>query len=184
MKETSKCILFLSIMREHESGIHIRRATGDDAASIAAVMHTAFVEYESAYTPEAFAATTPILEQIQHRMSEGPMWVALKDGSIVGTVSVVAKSQGLYVRGMAVLPIAQGQRIGPLLLEHVKQFASRQRCERLFLSTTPFLTHVIRLYEQWGFRRSDEGPHELFGTPLFTRVKTLSTPTESDGVLG
>jgi GNAT superfamily N-acetyltransferase len=184
MEETSKRILFLSVMREHEPGIHIRRARGDDAASIAAVMHAAFVEYEAAYTLAAFAATTPTPEQIQRRMSEGAMWVALKDGTIVGTVSVVAKSQGLYVRGMAVLPSAQGQRIGPLLLEHVKQFASRERCERLFLSTTPFLTHAIRLYEQWGFRRGDEGPHELFGTPLFTMVKMLSTPTESDGVLG
>ncbi len=73
--------------------------------------------YESAYTPEVFAATTPILEQIQQCMSEGPMWVALKDSTIVGTVSIVTKSEGLYVRGMAVLPGAQGQRIGPLLLD-------------------------------------------------------------------
>jgi short-subunit dehydrogenase len=40
------------------------------------------------------------------------------------------------------------------------------------LSTTP-LTRAISLYEQYGFRRSDEGPNNLFGTPLFTMVKVL-----------
>ena len=162
-------------MRGNEPRICIRRATANDAVSIASVLHEAFVEFESAYTPEALAATTPTGEQIQHRLSEGPVWVALLDGIIVGTVSVVLKNEGLYIRGMAILPTARGQRIGSLLLEQVEEFASRHDSERLFLSTTPFLTRAIRLYEQWGFERSDEGPHTLFGTPLFTMVKTLTT---------
>jgi GNAT superfamily N-acetyltransferase len=162
-------------MKGNEPGIHIhiRRATADDAVSIASVMHTSFVEYESAYTPEAFAATTPTSEQVQHRMSEGPMWVALQDDTIVGTVSVVPKSASLYIRGMAILPSARGQSIGTLLLEWVEDFASKHSYARLFLSTTPFLTRAIRLYERCGFRRSDKGPYELFGTPLFTMEKML-----------
>jgi hypothetical protein len=49
----------------------------------------------------------------------------------------------------------------------------------LFLSTTPFLTHAIVLYEGLGFQRSNEGPHDLFGTPLFTMVKTLGHPAKA-----
>lgn len=160
-------------MRGNEPGIYIRRVTADDVVPIASVMHTSFVEYESVYTPEAFAATTPTPEQIQHRMSEGPMWVALQDDIIVGTVSVVPKNAALYIRGMAILPSARGQSIGTLLLEQVEDFASKHNYARLSLSTTPFLTRAIRLYERCGFRRSDEGPYELFGTPLFTMEKTL-----------
>ncbi len=48
-----------------------------------------------------------------------------------------------------------------------------QNAERLFLSTTPFLTHAIRLYEHAGFQRNAEGSPDLFGTPLFTMVKPL-----------
>ena len=43
-----------------------------------------FVEYEPLYTPRGFAATTPTSEQIQARMSEGPIWVAVQGDTIVG----------------------------------------------------------------------------------------------------
>src|SRR5260370_227302 len=44
----------------------------------------------------------------------------------------------------------------------------------MYLSTTPFLDRAIRLYERFGFQRSDEGPLDLFGTPLFTMTKRLN----------
>ena len=160
-------------MRRNQPVIHIRRATSENALSIASVLHASFVEYEASYTREAFVATTSTSEQIEQRMSEGPVWVALRDDAIVGTISADPKIEGVYIRGMGILPTARGQGIGTLLLEQVEEFACKHNYERLFLSTTPFLTRAIRLYEQFGFRRSDEGPHELWGTPLFTMVKTL-----------
>ena len=160
-------------VREKEPAIQIRMAAADDVLTIASVLHASFVEYESLYTREAFAATTPKNEQIQNRMSEGPIWVALLQNTIVGTISVAPKDEALYVRGMAILPSARGHNIGTLLLEHVEKYASKHNYERLFLSTTPFLTRAIRLYERFGFRRSDDGPRELFGTPLFTMAKIL-----------
>jgi len=160
-------------MQPIQPSIQIRLAEGSDASSIAAVLHASFVEYESAYTPEAFAATTPTSERIQSRLSEGPVWVAALDGAIVGTVAASPRGEALYVRSMAVLPAARGHGIGALLFEQVERFAAAQGLTRLFLSTTPFLTRAIRLYERLGFERSAEGPHELFGTPLFTMVKTI-----------
>ena len=106
-------------------------------------------------------------------MTEGPIWVALHREEIVGTVSVVPKGEELYIRGMAVLPAARGKRIGELLLLHIEKFANSNGHKRLFLSTTPFLARAIRLYERFGFRRCDEGSHDLFGTRLFTMVKIL-----------
>ena len=155
------------------NGSNIRRATSAELYEIAALMHESFVEYRSLYTEEAFLATTPTSEQIAIRMTEGPVWVAVHDTSIVGTVSVVPRGDDLYIRGMAVLPKARGLQLGQLLLNQVEQFAGEQNHKRLVLSTTPFLHRAIRLYEGAGFRQSDEGPDDLFGTPLFTMVKTL-----------
>ena len=151
----------------------VRRAVPSDSAFIASALYDSFIEYESFYTPEAFAATTPTQDQIRDRLNEGPVWVAVQDASIVGTVSAVPKSEGLYVRSMAVLPAARGQGIGRLLLQAIEDFARARGNRRLLLSTTPFLLRAIRLYEHSGFRRSDEGANSLFGTPLMTMVKTI-----------
>lgn len=155
------------------NGITVRRATTADLSEIATLMHESFVEYRSLYTAAAFLATTPNAEQIAVRMTQGPVWVAEYDGPIVGTVSVVPRGEDLYIRGMAVLPGARGLQLGQLLLQQVDEFARAQKHKRLVLSTTPFLHRAIRLYERAGFQRTDEGPHDLFATPLFTMVKTL-----------
>lgn len=159
--------------------LEIRVAQLTDAPAIASLLAAAFSEYLPLYTPEGYAATTIAPEDIVRRLEEGPIWVSIKDGLIVGTVSVVLKGKSLYVRGMAVLPSARGQRIGSLLLTQVEKFAVSKGVQRLFLSTTPFLDRAIKLYEHFGFRRTSEGPHELFGTPLFTMEKfTKSSATD------
>jgi N-acetylglutamate synthase-like GNAT family acetyltransferase len=95
----------------------------------------------------------------------------------VGTASAISKNDSLYIRGMAVTPNARGKDIGRLLLSYIENFAKANSVPRLFLSTTPFLDRAIRLYENFGFHRTDEGPHDLFGTPLFTMEKILDLAT-------
>ena len=152
---------------------NIRLAIPADLHEVASVMHESFLEYKSLYTEEAFRATTPDADQIARRMEEGPVWVATIQKEIVGTVSAVERGDDLYVRGMAVLPRARGHRLGELLLKQIEDFGRERISKRLVLSTTPFLFRAINLYERYGFQRTNEPPHELFGTELFTMVKTL-----------
>lgn len=152
----------------------IRSATPEDIPAVASALLAAFAEYEPIYTPGGFAATTPTSDQIRNRFDDGPVWVALVDGAVVGTVAAVLRDEAtLYVRSMAVLPAARGRNIGGLLLGRVTTFALEHGCNRLLLSTTPFLARAIRLYEREGFQRVEDGPHDLFGTPLFAMTKTL-----------
>ena len=67
----------------------------------------------------------------------------------------------------------ENQRLGEQLLGYVENLANSQGARRLLLSTTPFLERAIRLYESFGFERTDEGPHDLHGTPLLTMQKLL-----------
>jgi GNAT superfamily N-acetyltransferase len=90
-----------------------------------------------------------------------------------------SQRNGLCVRGMAVLPAARGLGVGRRLLAQVEAFAVENGCVRLFLSTTPFLTRAIRLYEDFGFRVTNDGPHDLFGTSLFSMEKMLTAGTFS-----
>ena len=152
---------------------HVRLASPDDASPIAAVLLAAFRDFESQYTPPGFRATTPTAEEIVGRLAEGPSWIALDDRQVVGTVSAVERADDIYLRSMAVLPSARGRGIATRLLETVEAFAVSRRARRLTLSTTPFLTDAIRLYEQAGFRRTP-APLDLYGTPLFGMVKELA----------
>jgi ribosomal protein S18 acetylase RimI-like enzyme len=160
-------------MQPESPTIEIRRAFRDDASQIGSVLYESFLEFRSCYTPEAFAATVLYTETIQDRFGEGPTWVALQNNSVVGTVSAIPKKGALYIRSMAVSPETRGRGIGKLLLMQVEDFAREKGFRILTLSTTPFLSKAIRLYESFGFTRSNEGPHKLKGTPLFSMVKEL-----------
>lgn len=154
--------------------LSIRRAGTEDAPAIANVLHDSFLEFKPLYTEGGFLATTPGVEQILARMREGPVWIALRGNVILGTVAAVVKGEHLYVRGMAVLPAERGSGVGRTLLRQVEGWAKDERRSRLLLSTTPFLSSAIHLYEKFGYRQIDGGPHDLFGTPLITMEKTIS----------
>ena len=149
----------------------IRSATTSDADAIAALLADAFVEFQPLYTAGGYRATTLDREEIQKRLTDGPIWVAEQEGRITGTVSAMLRPDGVYVRSMAVAPVSRGSGIGRLLLNHVQDFAAAQDRSRLYLSTTPFLASAIRFYEQAGFVRTSAPPYELFGTALFTMEK-------------
>jgi N-acetylglutamate synthase-like GNAT family acetyltransferase len=155
--------------------IKIRVAKLEDIESIASVLYESFAEFEPVYTPEAFAATTPTSERLRVRWNEGPVWLAVSNNNAVGTISAVVENDSLYLRSMAVVPAARTQNIGHLFLKEVEVYAIAHSCKRMFLSTTPFLTQAIRLYERYGFARSSDGPDELFGTLLFTMEKRLTS---------
>ena len=161
--------------------IEIRLSESSEAEHIAAVLRESFAEYEALYTPQGFAATAPTIEQVLSRFKEGPVWVAVVGGQIVGTVSAVLHPDHLYIRGMAVLPMARGKRAGDLLLQEIERFAALNNQGCLVLNTTPFLTPAIRLYQRHGFRRTGEGVQDLFGTPLFRMQKIIRDQTGGFG---
>jgi N-acetylglutamate synthase-like GNAT family acetyltransferase len=92
--------------------LRVRRAGRADAPAIASVLRAAFAEYQTRYTPAAFAATTPTAEEIVRRLDEGPTWIALLQGAVAATVSVLPRGELLQVRSMAVLPEARAEGSG------------------------------------------------------------------------
>jgi ribosomal protein S18 acetylase RimI-like enzyme len=149
----------------------VRPATPEDAADIAFVLAEAFREYKRFYTSEGYRATTPSAEQIEQRFCHESILVAVSGEEIIGTVTTVPQESDLYIRSMAILPKARGQKLGEDLLVEVENFALAKRYKRLVLHTTPFLDRAIRLYEKFGFVRV--GVDDLHGTPLITMTKVL-----------
>lgn len=147
-----------------DGGLHIRLATAEDTPGISEVLFAAFSPFREEYTSEAFEAVTPKPDEIRGRFDEGPIWVGVDEGKIVGTVSVVPEPEWLYIRSMAVSPWAQGLGIGGKLLGVIELYAVENGFDRLYLYTTNVLAGAIRLYERHGFTLDRyTPPEEWFG---------------------
>jgi len=176
-------LVVMSMLRgEYESKfqkveLRLQIAMPEDSEAIVAVLTEAFAEHKSSYTPQAYAATVPTVNDIKKRFSEGKIWIALNNKRIVGTVSVVPKKDSLYIRSMAILPEARGNRIGERLLEKIEDYAVAHDYRKLFLNTTPFLDRAIRLYKKFGFVRC--GSDDLFGTQLLMMEKSLESESST-----
>jgi N-acetylglutamate synthase-like GNAT family acetyltransferase len=130
--------------------VTVRRASANDAQAIAALLADSFAEYQALYTPEGFAATVISSLQVAKRINERPVWVAISENVVVGTISVVRKEDSLYVRSLALHPAVRARSVGQNLHTEIEKYAAANAVHRLFLSTTPFLDRAIRLYEKFG----------------------------------
>lgn len=152
--------------------IAVRRAVLSDAGAISRVLHSAFAEFRERYTPEAYAASVPPESGIARRFQEGPLWIAHRGSTAVGTVAAVRTRDLVTIRGMAVSPLARGLGLGRTLLSSAEGFAREQACACIVLYTTGFLTAAIALYRSAGytFTGDAESPH---GTELLRMSRTL-----------
>jgi ribosomal protein S18 acetylase RimI-like enzyme len=153
--------------------MRVKLATKTDIPAVASLLARSFLEYKTSYPEKTFAATISTMGELHNRLTEGPVWVAVEGETVVGTVSGVLDGETLHIRSLAVSPGNRGQGLGKMLLDQAEDYAYKKGYWRLVLSTTPFLTSAIRLYERCGFRRSNEGPTDRLGTPIFTMTKQL-----------
>src|SRR5258706_661275 len=125
--------------------LEIRPAQPEESETIARILRESFGRFESDYTPEAMQAVTPSPGEVVTRFDEGPIWVAVDEDEIVGTVSVVREPDWLYIRSMAVSPKAQGLGIGNKMLQETERYAADNGFDKLVLYTTYFSTSALKL---------------------------------------
>lgn len=151
----------------------IRQAIPTDAAQIAALLEESFNEFKSLYTQGGYEATVLSHEKVVERMKAGITWVFIRELNVIGTLSGKIKSDQFYLSGMAVAPKSRGSKIGWHLLKTAEQYSKDANINRMVLSTTPFLSSAIVLYEKFGFEKILEPPGHLLGTPLFRMEKSI-----------
>ncbi|MFT3744101.1 MAG: GNAT family N-acetyltransferase [Pyrinomonadaceae bacterium] len=156
------------------SAVEIRLAVSSDAGEISRVLFESFSTFREDYTPEAFEVVTPSPDAILSRFDEGPMWVAVVDGKIAGTASVLPEPEWLYIRSLGVVPEARGLGIANKMMAAIEEYAVGAGFDKLFLYTTYFSTGAIELYEKHGFTRGrDTTAEEWYGTPGLAMEKSL-----------
>ncbi|HZR56667.1 MAG TPA: GNAT family N-acetyltransferase [Terriglobales bacterium] len=162
--------------------ITVRRATAQDAESVATCLESAFEPFRSQYTREAFEDTVLSPQAVRARMQQMTIYVAgIADFKIVGTIAAAMEGEEGHLRGMAVLPAWQGHSIAKHLLHVAEHDLATAGCVRLTLNTTMPLQRAIRFYERNGFIPSGRIT-DFFGMPLheYTKPLSLHPPADSD----
>jgi len=82
----------------------------------------------------------------------GFIFYAKLNGQIVGTVSLLKKSEAVFELGkMAVTANARGYGIGTPLLEHSLNFAKEKGIQKIILYSNTILETAINFYRKYGF---------------------------------
>ena len=147
------------------------------ASRLHEILHDAFLPYRSFYTKEAFDATVVSTDTIEKRINSSAYSVygAFVEGELAGTVTSKLTGTGdLYFMSMAVLPRFAGRGIGNALLTTLKEEAIETKCRFISLDTYEPLTHAIRLYEHFGFRRTGKSK-DYSGIVVFEMKMKIET---------
>lgn len=136
--------------------LEFREATDDDSAAICALIADVFAEYpgclfEMSEMPELVAPRT------WFRNAGGRIWVAERDGEVLGVVAVAPSVAGfMELKKLYVAAKLRGTGAGSRLIALVENFARDRNAAGVHLwSDTRFeLAHAV--YEHKGYRRLPE----------------------------
>ncbi len=115
------------------------------------------------HTFEAYVAA-PLAEFAKSHSPREHIWIAERDGIIVGTIALVEVSpEEAQLRWLLVDPKVRGVGLGGRLVGDLIQFAKEKNYKSIFLWTVSSLLAAGFLYRSFGFKKTIEESHELWG---------------------
>lgn len=153
----------------------------DPLDQLTALLHRAYARL--AAMGLNFVATDQTVETTRRRIAGGTCFVAEEGRAIVGTITWYApeRTDGSpwldrpdvsSLVQFGVEPGMQGRGIGGALFRHAEQHARARGVKHLALDTAEQATHLVTLYERWGYRFVE---HVRFGGANYRSV-ILSKP--------
>lgn len=170
---------FVARLVHVEAHLTVARATFDDSEAILRCLRAAFEPYRMQYTAAAYEDTVMTAETVRQRIATMTVLVArTESGPILGTIGAAVRGSEGHIRGMAVVPSAQGTGIAGRLLDTIERELSVAGCSFVTLDTTAPLVRAVRFYERHGYVPSGTVT-EFFGMPLFEYQKRLQAASVS-----
>lgn len=148
-----------------DTQLEIRDAREDELDIVASLAVDAYAQYAERMSPDAWSSFAQNIANVRGRLTDAEVLVALREGKIVGTVTLFTDWRGAQqdtygVRLLAVPPHARGTGVGRALMEHCIQRAREDGRKRVILTTTQEMESARDLYEKLGFRRERGLDHE------------------------
>ncbi len=133
-------------------------AAEDEAAFVVRAMHEEDIDTVMAIEQRAypFPWTHGIFRDCLR--AGYPMWVALRDGAIVGYGVLSVAVGEAHILNICIDPDVQSRGYGRRLLRVLVRCARAQRAERVFLEVRPSNPRAIALYDDEGFNEIGRRP--------------------------
>lgn len=146
-----------------------------DIGSVAALHGIVYAkEYGFDPTFEAYVAG-PLAEFVLRAAPGERIWLAERDGRLVGCIAIVAEQAGVaQLRWFVVAPGARGAGLGRRLLDEALAFSRAQGYERIILWTVSALESAARLYRTAGFQRVEARPGRRWGVDVLEEKYEMS----------
>ncbi len=124
-------------------------------------------EYGLDNTFEAYVAG-PLSEFVLCEDKRGQhIWVVEQGGKVVGCIAIVRSAEGVaQLRWFILTPETRGKGLGKRLMEEAVNYSRRAGYRRIILWTFSELETAIALYRRWGFEKTEEKPHHIWGRDL------------------
>jgi GNAT superfamily N-acetyltransferase len=126
---------------------------------------------------EAKAATELAAFLSRFEATRDGFWVALVDDRLVGSITIdgiEATTRGARLRWFIITLEYQGRGLGKQLMRTAIDFCKQARYTRVYLTTFAGLDAARHLYEQWGFRLTQETQDSHWGKTLTEQVFELT----------
>ena len=131
-------------------------------------------EYGFDHTFEAYVAT-PLSEFARAASAHEGIWIAERDGRIVGCIAIVAVSaQVAQLRWFLVDPSARGAGLGKRLLREAIVFSRASGYRSIILWTVSTLAAAVHLYLEAGFSKVQQKPGRQWGVDLIEEKYELN----------
>jgi N-acetylglutamate synthase-like GNAT family acetyltransferase len=146
-------------------GITLRTTLRSGDLGTIVYLHGVLYARESGFDPtfEAYVAG-PLAEFVRSASDRERLWIAERDGQIIGCVAIVAVAAEIaQLRWFLVDPSARGQGLGKLLLRQAILFCKDCGYKSVVLWTESSLETAAHLYQSVGFRRVEEKPGRMWG---------------------
>ncbi|BEP52794.1 GNAT family N-acetyltransferase [Variovorax sp. V118] len=158
-------------MSDNAASWHLRRATADDVAAVAACAVEAF----RTYIPRLGLTPRPMTRDYAQAIAHLQVWVAERKGSQVGAALLLdVTDEGFLIDVIAVHPDYQGSGAGRALLELAEREALRQGHASIYLFTNEKMTENLALYQRIGYvefrRESLDGRTRVYLRKPLTRA--------------
>jgi GNAT superfamily N-acetyltransferase len=136
------------------------------------------VLYEEEYgldnTFEAYVAG-PLSEFALSEDKGQRIWVVEQGGRVQGCIAIVRNAVDIaQLRWFLLTPETRGKGLGKRLMEEAVNFSRKAGYKSIILWTFSELKIAIALYRRWGFEKTEEKPHHIWGRDLVEEKYELS----------